>query len=268
MVMDAGGRPLDDIRADVPHPARVYDYWLGGKDNFAVDREMAERLIDAIPGAVGSVRANRAFLKQAVRFAVGSGVRQFIDVGSGLPTVENTHEIALQTDPECRVVYVDNDPIVRVHGQALLACSGSTVVVQADLRRPEGILEHPGVVEMIDFDRPLGLLLLGVLHFLPDDEVYAVMDRLRRALAPGSVLAVSHLTADSDPEGMARFVDVLTNNPDSTQIFPRPRGEIERFFAGFELADPGIVAVHRWRPAQLTRNTNKFWLWAAAGIVR
>jgi O-methyltransferase involved in polyketide biosynthesis len=268
MVMDAGGRPFDDLGTNVPHPARVYDYWLGGKDNFAVDREMGERLIAAIPGAVGSVRANRAFLKQAVRFAVGSGVKQFIDIGSGLPTAENTHEIALQTDPECRVVYVDNDPIVRVHGQALLARTGSTIVVQADLRHPEGILEHPEVVEMIDFDRPLGLLLLGVLHFLPDEEVYAVADRLRRAVAPGSVLVVSHLTADSDPEGMARFVDVVTDSPDSTQIFPRPRAEIERFFAGFELADPGVVAVHRWRPGQLTRDTDKFWLWAAAGVAR
>ena len=266
--MDDADRPPIDLRTDVPHPARVYDYWLGGKDNFAVDREMAERLIEAIPGAAGSARANRAFLKQAVRFVVGSGVRQFIDIGSGLPTAENTHEIAHRTDPECRVVYVDNDPIVRVHGEALLARTGSTVVVQADLRHPGEILTHPEVAGLIDFDRPLGLLLLGVLHFLPDDEAHAVLDRLRRALAPGSVLVVSHLTADSDPEGMGQFINVLTKTPDAAVASPRTRDQIERFFDGFDLVDPGIVAVHRWRPTQPTSTTDQFWLWAGIGIAQ
>ncbi|HEU5156995.1 MAG TPA: SAM-dependent methyltransferase [Streptosporangiaceae bacterium] len=252
---------------DRSHPARVYDYWLGGKDNFAADREMAERLIDAIPGAVASARANRVFLKQAVRFAVDSGVEQFIDIGSGLPTVENTHEIAIGADPKCRVVYVDNDPIVCVHGQALLASSGSTVVVQADLRRPEAIVNHPDVTGLIDFDRPLGLLLLGVLHFLPDDEAYAVMDRLRRTMVPGSVLAISHLTADSDPEGMARFAGVLASAPEPTVIVPRTRDHVERFFAGFDLVEPGLVAVHRWRPP-IDRASDRFWLWAGVGIAR
>jgi SAM-dependent methyltransferase len=266
--MDDAGQAPEVIRTDVPHPARVYDYWLGGKDNFAADREMAERLIDAVPGAVGSVRANRAFLKKAVRFAVAEGVTQFLDIGSGLPTVENTHEIARRADPTCRVVYVDNDPIVRLHGQALLACTGSTSVVQADLRNPKEILEHPEVGQLIDFDRPLGLLLLGVLHFLSDDEVYAVLDRLRRALAPGSVLVISHITADADPEGMARFVGVLTNTPGAVLITPRPRDQIEGFFAGFELVDPGLVAVHRWRPAELNRTDDRFWLWAGVGIAQ
>ena len=265
--MDDAEWPPHDFRTDVSHPARVYDYWLGGKDNYAADREMGEKLIEAIPGAVGSVRANRAFLKQAVRFAVGSGVKQFIDIGSGLPTAENTHEIALDADPECRVVYVDNDPLVRVHGQALLARTGSTVVVQADLRQPEEILAHPGVTGLIDFDRPLGLLLLGVMHFLSDDEAHAVLERLRRAVAPGSILVISHLTADSDPEGMARFVDVLTSAPDAAVVIPRPRDQVERFFAGFELVDPGIAAVHRWRP-RLNGGADQFWLWAGVGIAQ
>jgi O-methyltransferase involved in polyketide biosynthesis len=265
--MDDTYRPPVGLRTDVSHPARVYDYWLGGKDNYAADRAMAEKLMEAIPGAVRSVRANRAFLKQAVRFAVDSGVKQFIDVGSGLPTAENTHEIALNADPECRVVYVDNDPLVRVHGQALLARTGSTVVAQADLRYPEEILAHPGVAGLIDFDRPLGLLLLGVLHFLSDDEAYAVVDRLRGAMVPGSVLVVSHLTADADPQGMGRFVDVLTSTPEAHVIIPRTRSQIERFFPGFELVDPGIVAVHRWRP-QLNGGTDPFWLWAGVGIAQ
>jgi SAM-dependent methyltransferase len=264
--MDDADRPPTALRTDVSHPARVYDYWLGGKDNFAADREMAERLVAAIPGAAGSARANRAFLKQAVRFVVGSGVKQFIDIGSGLPTAENTHEIAFQADPECRVVYVDNDPIVRVHGQALLARTGSTVVVQADLRHTDEILANPEVAGLIDFGRPVALLLLGVLHFLPDDEAHAVLDRLRRAVAPGSVLVISHLTADSDPEGMGRFIDVLTSAPDATVSIPRTRNQIERFFTGFKLVDPGLVAVHRWRPTQLNGASDRFWLWAGAGI--
>jgi SAM-dependent methyltransferase len=266
--MDDTGRPPVYLRTDVPHPARVYDYWLGGKDNFAADREMAEKLIEAIPGAAGSARANRAFLKQAVRFVVGAGVKQFIDIGSGLPTAENTHEIALEADPECRVVYVDNDSIVRSHGEALLAHTGSTVVVQADLRHPEEILAHPDVTGLIDFDRPLGLLLLGVLHFLPDNEAAAVLDRLRHAVAPGSILVISHLTADSDPEGMGRFIDVLTNTPDAAVSIPRSRDQVERFFAGFDLVDPGIVAVDQWRPALRNGATDQFWLWAGVGIAR
>jgi SAM-dependent methyltransferase len=268
MVMDDAGRSPAQFRTDVPHPARVYDYWLGGKDNFAADRDLAERLIDALPGAVGSVRDNRVFLGQAVRFAVESGVTQFIDIGSGLPTVENTHEIALQANPACRVVYVDNDPIVRVHGQALLAATGSTVVVQANLRDPEGILKHPEVAELIDFDRPVGLLLLGVLHFLSDDETHAVLDRLRRALAPGSILVVSHITADSDPEGMARFVGVLTSSPEAPIIIPRTRSQVEGFFSGFDLVDPGVAAVHLWRPTRPGRESDPFWLWAGVGILR
>jgi SAM-dependent methyltransferase len=199
---------------------------------------------------------------------VESGVKQFIDIGSGLPTVENTHEIALQADPGCRVVYVDNDPVVRVHGQALLARDGSTVVVQADLRHPDEILKHPEVVELIDFDQPLGLLLLGVLHFLSEAEVEAALERLRRAVAPGSVLVVSHLTADSDPEGMARFVGVLTSTPGVKGIFPRPQSDSERIFTGFELVDPGIVGVNLWRPAKPTRTTDPFWLWAGVGIAQ
>ncbi|HEX6472351.1 MAG TPA: SAM-dependent methyltransferase [Streptosporangiaceae bacterium] len=266
--MDDAGRPPGGFRTDISHPARVYDYWLGGKDNFEADRAMAERLIDAIPGAVGSARDNRVFLRQAVRFAVGAGVTQFIDIGSGLPTAENTHEIALRVNPACRVVYVDNDPVVRVHGQALLASTGSTVVVQADLRDPEAILKHPEVNGLIDFDRPVGLLLLGVLHFLSDEESHAVLDRLRLALVPGSVLAVSHLTPDSDPEGMRRFVDVATTPPDAPAVIPRTRSEIEGFFAGFDLVDPGVAAVHLWRPTRPGREHDPFWLWAGVGIAR
>jgi O-methyltransferase involved in polyketide biosynthesis len=255
----------DSLNTHVPHPARVYDYWLGGKNNFAVDRVMAEKLIAANPGTRESVRANREFLKRAVRYAAAMGVRQFIDIGSGLPAAENTHEIAQHAMADARVVYVDKDPLVRVHGQALLATTESTAVIQADLREPEAIVNHPEVRSLIDFDRPVALLLLGVLHFVLDDAVAReITDRLRRHFPLGSHLVVSHLTADSDPEGMARFLSVLEESPDTEQVVPRTRDQVSEFFEGFEIVDPGIVSVDQWRPEHRV-TADRFWLWAGVG---
>jgi CheY-like chemotaxis protein len=258
-------RTPTNLNTGVPHPARVYDFWLGGKDNFAADRELATKLLAAQPGTLESVRANRAFLKRAVEFAGAAGIRQFIDIGSGLPTAENTHEIAQRTTPGARVVYVDNDPIVRAHGQALLAETGSTIVAQADLREPEAILTHPDIERLVDFDQPVAVLLLGVLHFIPEPQDLEILDRLRAAMAPESHLIVPHLTADSDPEGIGRFVDVLRNSPSASVSIPRTREQVGRFFDGFELLDPGIVPVDRWRPDTPRPADAPFWLWAGVG---
>jgi hypothetical protein len=258
--------PLPDgLNTNVPHPARVYDYWLGGKNNFAVDREVAEKLIAANPGTRESVRANREFLKRAVRHAAAMGVRQFIDIGSGLPAAENTHEVAQHATPDPRVVYVDKDPLVRVHGQALLATTDSTAVIQADLRDPEVIVNHPEVRRLIDFDLPVAVLLLGVLHFVLDDSAARdIPDRLRRHLPSGSHLVISHLTADSDPEGMARFLSVLGEIPDAEQVVPRTRDQVSEFFEGFDIVGPGIVSVDQWRPESPVI-ADRFWLWAGVG---
>ena len=203
----SGGRSAEEIfkRIDttIPHPARVYDYLLGGKDNFAADRAAAEQLIAVSPGVREGVRAHRAFLRRAVRYlAAEAGMKQFLDIGTGIPTQGNTHEVAQEIVPEARVAYVDNDPIVLVHGRALLTShpAGKTTVIEADLRRPEEILAHPDVRDTIDFSRPVALILAGVLHFLTDEEdPHGVVERLKAAVPSGSHLLLSHVTLDFAP---------------------------------------------------------------------
>jgi O-methyltransferase involved in polyketide biosynthesis len=252
-----------ELNTNVAHPARLYDYWLGGKDNFAVDRELAEKILAAQPGSLESVRANREFLKRAVRYAAGAGIRQFIDIGSGLPTVENTHEIAQRCLPDPRVVYVDIDPTVIVHGRALLADAGSTVVVQGDVRRPEMIFEHPDVRRLIDFDQPIAVLFLGVLHFVAEEEdPYGIMSRIRDAIAPGSHVILSHLTGDDDPQTMEGSINIVKRSPVSVVSLPRTFDQVERLFEKLEILDPGIVPVHQWRPDGPVSMDRRFWLWA------
>ncbi|MBC6457867.1 SAM-dependent methyltransferase [Actinomadura sp. HBU206391] len=256
------GRARPKLDTSIAHPARVYDYWLGGKDNYAADREVAERVLAIVPEAPRSVRANRAFLKRAVRLTAEAGVRQFLDIGSGLPTAENSHDIAQQVRPDAHVVYVDNDPIVLVHGNALLAGTGSTTVVQSDARDPEAILGHPEVRRHIDFGQPVAVLLLGVLHFVPDDQdPYGIVARLAKAMVPGSHLILSHLTGDSDPENAKRFLESVNRE---ARAVVRTREEVQRFFDGFELLDPGVVPVDRWRPDGPDA-MKRFWLWAGVG---
>jgi hypothetical protein len=260
-----GEMPPIDLKTDVAHPARVYDYWLGGKDNFAADREVAERALAVAPDVPRSARANRQFLKRAVQLAAREGIRQFLDIGSGLPTVENTHEIAQRTAPDSRVVYVDNDPIVRVHAEALLTDSSTTTVVQADVREPGAILSHPDVTRLIDFGRPLAILLLGVLHFVPDeDDPYGIMSRLRDAMAPGSYLIFSHVTGDADPVRAQELRAAINREARATL---RTRDEVERFFAGFEILEPGIVPPEQWRPDR-PADQDRFWLWTGVGVKR
>ena len=245
------------IDTSVPNPARIYDYLLGGKDNYPADREVAEQLIAVAPVALEVVRDNRAFLRRAVSFLTEeAGIRQFIDLGSGLPTHGNVHEIAQSIAPDTRVVYVDNDAMVVTHSRALLA-GEHTITVQADLREPEAIVGHPEVRKLIDFDRPVALLLLAILHFVPDDQdPQGIVARFRDALPPGSYLAISHGTTDiperhdMSPAQMAEMgarVERLYQLPNAS-IVSRTRAQVERFFDGFDLVEPGLVEIQRWRP--------------------
>jgi S-adenosyl methyltransferase len=246
-----------ELNTSVPNPARIYDYFLGGKDNFPADREVADQLAAIAPVAQEVVEDNRAFLRRAVRqLAREAGIRQFIDLGSGLPTQGNVHEIAQEIAPDARVVYVDNDAMVVTHSRALLA-GDNTVAIQADLREPDRILEHPDVRELIDFDRPIALLLVAILHFIPDGEdPSGIVARYRDALPGGSYLAISHGTRDI-PERTDMSVEEMAEMGERVErlyqlttasLVTRTRAQVERFFDGFELLDPGVVEIQRWRP--------------------
>ncbi|MFC4536753.1 SAM-dependent methyltransferase [Sphaerisporangium dianthi] len=248
------GAALTRINTSVAHPARIYDYLLGGKDNYAADREAAEHLVKLSPGTREGVRAHRAFLSRAVRYlAAEAGISQFLDIGTGIPTQGNTHEVAQKADPKARVVYVDNDPIVLIHGRALLTGSptGMTTVIEADLREPEAILSDPAVQEVIDFSRPLAIVLVGVMHFITDGEdPYGVVERFKAAAPSGSHLLLSHITLDFAPQ--VRQDDFTKPYDKSTApMVPRPFAQVERFFDGWQMVDPGLVEVVRWRPDHL-----------------
>ncbi|MEV6348204.1 SAM-dependent methyltransferase [Actinoplanes sp. NPDC051851] len=238
--------PLDSGR---PHPARVYDYLLGGKDNFAADRAAAEQGLQANPNAATAPRENRAFLRRTVRFLAESGVRQFLDIGTGLPTSPNTHEIAQAVNPAARIVYADNDPLVLAHARALLtsAPEGRTAYVDAAFQEGERILDSPGVRDTLDLTEPVALLLFAVLHFIEDaDDPYGTVARLMDALPGGSYLVVSHITADHDPEGWARFTAVMRRQGMASRL--RSLDEVARFFTGLDPVAPGVVPILRWRP--------------------
>ncbi|GAB3838085.1 SAM-dependent methyltransferase [Micromonospora andamanensis] len=236
----------------VPSIARVYDFMLGGKDNFAVDRAVAEHALKITPDGPQAGQANRAFLRRAVRFLTEQGINQFLDLGSGLPTQGNVHQVALRHDPQARVVYVDNDPIVLAHGRALLADAGTATVVQADIRSPEAVLDHPETRRFLDFDRPVGLLLFAILHHLRDDEdPKAVAARLIDALPSGSYVAISHFRdpGDRHPDASrkAREVERIFNESLGTGRW-RTDEEILSFVEGLEVLEPGLVPVAAWRP--------------------
>jgi S-adenosyl methyltransferase len=244
-------RPSSDLRTDVPHAARLYDYFLGGKDNFAADREAAAKVIEAFPGVVAGARANRRFLGRAVRFAAGLGIRQYLDIGTGIPAAGNTHEIAQSVAADSRVVYVDNDPIVLAHARALLRGTpeGRTAYLDADFRDRERILTAPETCGLIDFTRPVALLMVALLHFVPDDDGPGeIVERYKAAMPSGSVLILSHATADlvDDPEGSRAVVRTYTGSGVSLTV--RSRDQVTDFFRGWELVEPGIVPVSEWRP--------------------
>ncbi|MFW6694666.1 SAM-dependent methyltransferase [Streptomyces sp. MAR4 CNX-425] len=239
-----------DLGADRPHPARVYDYLLGGKDNYGPDREAAEQGMRANPHSLIPPRENRAFLRRAVHYlAAEAGIRQFLDIGTGLPTSPNVHEVAQAVAPDARVVYVDNDPIVLAHARALLTSSpeGRTRYVDADLRNAGAILDSPELRATLDLDQPVALLLVAILHFVGDDDDPAgIVARLLDALPSGSYLALSHLTGDYDPEAWAGVAAVYRRSGVTMRVRSKPR--IEEFFDGLELVEPGVQCLPRWRP--------------------
>ncbi|MET9610473.1 SAM-dependent methyltransferase [Streptomyces sp. NPDC006512] len=238
------------IDISVPSVSRIYDYYLGGSHNFEVDRQAARRAMEFMPGLPKIMQANRAFMRRAVRHAVAEGITQFLDIGSGIPTFGNVHEIAHAASPEASVVYVDHDPVAVAHSQAVLAGHDRTGVVAADLRKPQDILAAPEVGRLLDLNRPVALLLVAVLHFIEDaDEPYAAVAELRDALAPGSLLVLTHASYEGIPltqEVAAGTVGVYRDirNP----LVMRTRGQVSAFFDGFELLEPGLVSMPDWRP--------------------
>jgi S-adenosyl methyltransferase len=239
-----------EIDTTKPHPARMYDYFLGGKNHFAADRETAQKMLAAAPHARTGARENRAFLGRAVRYlAEEAGIRQFLDIGTGLPTTNNVHEVAQAVVPFSRVVYVDNDPLVLTHARALLTSSpeGRTAYIRGDLRAPEAILSSPVVREVLDFSRPIALVLVAVLHFMPDEfKPAAIMATLLDGLPPGSYLAASHATVETHPDPAA-----ATRAYQSAGVPMQLRGADEfasLAFAGLDLVPPGVVLVSEWRP--------------------
>jgi hypothetical protein len=266
-ISEPPGRGAIDLRTDVPHPARIYDYWLGGKDNFAADREAAEAVIAVRPTVVRDIRANRAFLRRAVAWlASEAGIGQFLDIGTGIPTKPNVHEIVQSAIPSARIVYVDNDPIVLSHARALLASSpeGETAYIEADLRDTSTILE--GAAALLDFGQPVAVMLLGIMQGIPDeDEPGAIIARLIDAVPSGSYLAVTQIARDIAVEVAAEGARRLAEMG-STPVTRRTREEVAGFFAGLELVEPGVVQTHRWHPDPgISADEYEVSAWAAVG---
>lgn len=236
-----------NIDLDKPNAARVYDYYLGGGCNFQHDRDFAEKFLELVPGVDKSLRANRAFLGRAVRFCVNAGIRQFLDIGSGIPTVGNVHEIAQKMAPECRIVYVDNEPIAVAHSETILEGNDNAAVLQADLCDPETILSSASVRRLIDFDEPMALLMVAVLHFVPEpSDPRSAIARYLAPMASGSYFVVSHGTShgfDDMPPGADREYDRTT-----TPFISRTRQQVQDLMAGTELVEPGLVWTPQWRP--------------------
>jgi hypothetical protein len=249
MVMVADEQPRADVDTGVAHIARVYNYWLGGKDNFAADREAAELVITSYPTVLASVRAQREFLARAVSYLVGeAGIRQFLDVGTGLPTVGNTHEVAQRAAPRSRIVYVDNDPIVLAHARALLTSSpqGATAYLDADLRNTAAILA--AAAGTLDFSEPVAVMLIGILHCVPDsDDPVGIVNRLLDAVPSGSYLVIAHPASDIHAAQIGTAANRL-NQVMADPVTLRPHAEVARFFDGLDLVPPGLVQLHRWRP--------------------
>ncbi|OLE23513.1 MAG: hypothetical protein AUG44_22060 [Actinobacteria bacterium 13_1_20CM_3_71_11] len=239
--------PPKGIDPDRPSPARVYDCYLGGTHNFAADRAVAAQAVAAMPQLPEIMRANRAFLRRAVRYIAGEGVDQFLDLGAGIPTEGTVHEVARQVRPDARVVYVDVDPVAVIHSRSILAGDPNTVVVQANLLDSGAILTDPAVTALLDLDRPVGLLMVAVLHFLPDSPaLFGALEHYRRALAPGSYLVISHATAESEPVPTAKVSDLYTKV--SQPLVPRSRSDLSHLLEGWELVEPGLSQGADWRP--------------------
>ena len=261
-----GGQGIDE---HVPQSARVYDYLLGGKDNYAVDRAVGEALIEQVPTLPAMVRAQRAFLARAIRYLVPeAGVRQFLDIGTGIPSANNVHEVAQEIAPDARVMYVDNDPIVLAHARALMKGSpaGQTGFIQADLRQPETILDDPTLAEVLDNSQPIGLMLVGILHHLREsDDPYGIVAGLVDWLPTGSYLSIASPSADFDAEAMGALA--ASAEQSGIPYVPRSRRDTERFFDQLELVEPGLVPILAWRPdPDTSADVNSVFGWA--GVAR
>ena len=258
------------IDISVPSVARIYDYYLGGSHNFEADREAARKAMQFMPGLPKIMQANRAFMRRAVRFAVDEGITQFLDIGSGIPTFGNVHEVAQAARPGSRVVYVDHDPVAVTHSQAVLAGNDDADVVAADLRKPQEILSSPQLERLIDLNRPVALLLVAILHFVEDtDDPRGAVAELRDALAPGSLLVLTHASYEGIPLPQERSegaVDVYRDirNP----LIMRSRDEIAQFFEGYDMVEPGLVPPPLWRPETAPQDEDPYAFSGFAGVGR
>ncbi|MCM3921186.1 SAM-dependent methyltransferase [Frankia sp. AiPs1] len=259
-----------DLKMDIPHSARVYDYFLGGKDNFPADRAAAEQIISVFPDVQNTTQQNRAFMLRATRYLAGEvGVRQFLDIGTGIPTSPNLHEVAQGLAPDSRVVYVDNDPIVLVHARALLTSSpeGRTAYVDADFHDPARILSSAEIRETFDLDQPVVLSLIGMLHFIPDEgDPHGLVRTLKDALPSGSYLSLTHGTADFAPAEAESAAEIYRQQGIPTRL--RSRDEVLSFFDGFDLVDPGLVNVLRWRADGTTDGLSDAQVGTYGGVAR
>jgi S-adenosyl methyltransferase len=259
-----------EINTNVAHHARVYDYWLGGKDNFPADRALAELMIQAVPNMRAMAAANRAFLGRAVRYLAGeAGVRQFLDIGTGIPTSPNVHEVAQAIAPETRVVYVDNDPIVLAHARALLTSQdgGETAFIMADLREPKTILDHPTLAATLDLGQPVAVLFIGLLMYFRDSDTPNPFEMVATVMEPmpsGSYLAITHPTPDFNAEETANAVAAA--EAAGITLVPRTQADVERFFAGLEVVDPGVTPMLAWRPDVPPEDPRAAYYWA--GVAR
>lgn len=258
------------IDISVPSVSRIYDYYLGGSHNFEVDREAARKAMEFLPGLPKIMQANRAFMRRAVRFAADEGIDQFLDIGSGIPTFGNVHEVAQAARPGAHVVYVDHDPVAVAHSQSVLKGNEDADVVAADLLKPQEILASPQLQRLIDLNRPVALLLVAILHFVEDaDDPYSAVAELRDALAPGSLLVVTHASYEGiplPPERAEGTVDVYKNirNP----LIMRTRDEIARFFEGYDMVEPGLVPMPNWRPDTAPEDEDPYSFSGFAGVGR
>ncbi|MEU9548819.1 SAM-dependent methyltransferase [Streptomyces werraensis] len=258
------------IDITVPSVSRMYDFYLGGSHNFEVDREAARKAMEFMPGLPKVMQANRAFMRRAVRFAVAEGVTQFLDIGSGIPTFGNVHEVAGAADPEARVMYVDHDPVAVAHSKVVLEGNDRADILAADLRKPQDILGSDEVGRLIDLNRPVALLLVAILHFVEEaDDPYGAVAELRDALAPGSMLVLTHATYEGiplPPERAEGAVDVYRDmrNP----LIMRTRDEIARFFEGYDMVEPGLVPMPRWRPDTAPEDEDPYAFSGLAGVGR
>ncbi|MEV0170445.1 SAM-dependent methyltransferase [Streptomyces sp. NPDC050803] len=258
------------IDISVPSVSRIYDYYLGGSHNFEVDREAARKAMEFLPGLPKIMQANRAFMRRAVRHAAAEGITQFLDIGSGIPTFGNVHEVAQAATPDAHVVYVDHDPVAVAHSQAVLAGDDATDVLAADLRKPGDILASPQVERLIDLNRPVALLLVAILHFVEDaDDPYGAVAELRDALAPGSMLILTHASYEGIPLPTERAEGTVGVYKDiRNPLIMRSRDEIARFFEGYDMVEPGLVSMPQWRPDTAPEEEDPWAFSGFAGVGR